>query len=178
MSWHSAIYAVYRHVVLSCNVVPGAKYIYVKYALFFGIVFSGGRVFFLRFRLRDKQVGRRYITTHVQIPAELHGSCSEHSNSLSWLFRQWVAFRFAKREGAWNTPTFFAFLNRALRSHIVLIARSALQPAIQHHQFIFFHPLCRLLRQQQQQQQHSSVTATDGASVCMCERSLCGHRRT
>ena len=45
-----------------------------KYAFFlFGVLFNGGRVFFKQFRLRGKQGGLRYITTHIGIPAELRG---------------------------------------------------------------------------------------------------------
>ena len=51
------------------------RYEYVKHVLvlFFGLLFSGGRRFFSRFRLRSKQRAHWDITTHDWIPAELRG---------------------------------------------------------------------------------------------------------
>ena len=128
---------------------------------FFGMLLFGGRGFFLRFRLRGKQRVRLYITTHVWIPAELHGACSEHSKSLSWLSCQGVAFRLAELSRCIGKPHIFGCFQ---------IARSALTPAIQHHQSDFALCLPSLLSATQQQQQHSSVIATDDVPVCMCVR--------
>ena len=49
-------------------------YWYVKHTLlFFACCSLAAEVFFWHFRLRGKQGGLRYITTHVGIPAELRG---------------------------------------------------------------------------------------------------------
>ena len=117
--------------------------IHVKYALSFCMVFPGGREFPLRFRLRGKQGIRRY-TTHVSIPAEPRGACSEHSKSLSGLVGQGVAFRLVRPSGYMENPTRFRYFS---------IARSALSsfyplrsPArCTRHQSYVFYPLCCLL---------------------------------
>ena len=83
-----------------------------------GMLFSSGRVFFLALSARGKQGVRWYVTTHVWIPAELSGACSEHLKSLSWLFCQEVAFRLAEPSRAMANPTFcLLFLNSQFRSH-------------------------------------------------------------
>ena len=98
--------------------------------------------FCLRFQLWGNQGVSRYIITHVGMPAELSGACSEHLKSLSRLFRHGVAVRLAEPSSTIEKPVCFLFqidrsaLIFALRFDIC-VARSALPPAIQHHQSIF-----------------------------------------
>ena len=89
-------------------------YVYVKHFFSFGVLFDGGRGRFFALSCRGKQGVRRYITTHVLTPTELRGACFEHPKTLSWLFRQGVAFRLAEPSSAMEkTPTICSVLQHS-----------------------------------------------------------------
>ena len=81
---------------------------------FFHAVFKRPSVFFPHFRLRGKQWVPRYIMTHVGIPAELRGACSENSKSLNWDFCQGVAFRLTEPRWCMENPTLLSTARFAL----------------------------------------------------------------
>ena len=81
------------------------RYVYMQKCTFGGML-SGGRVSFSHFRLRGKQGGHRYITTHVWILAELRGGAPSIQHRRAGSFFQGVAFRLAEAIRGMEKPTF------------------------------------------------------------------------
>lgn len=134
-------------------------------SVIFGILLSGGRGLFVALSASGQAKGPSvHNVTHVWIPAELRGACSDHLKSLSCLFCH--GFRAVEPSTCVDNPTSFCPCP-ITRSALALFYPLRAPPAVQHQPYCFY-PLRYMSRRRYIQPAGATAAAHASNIIRIC----------